>query len=80
MTIEERYDRLERMARLLYEAETRSLRVSRSQTKKLRANLEGQKNYESVLVEKARTGNSNTSSALVRAQKALEQARGNLKH
>lgn len=80
MTIEQRYDRLERMARLLYEAATRSARQSRRQTKKLKAYLEAQKAYEAIaLAEKARTGNSNTSSALVKARRALDQARENLK-
>ena len=81
MTPEQRYDRLERMARLLYEAATNSVRQSRSETKKLKAYVEAQKNYESIaLADKARPGDSDTSSGLVNARRALEQARENLKH
>lgn len=80
MTIEQRYDRLERLARLLYEAATRSARQSRSQTKKLRAYVEAQKNYESIVVnERERTGSSDAISALGKARRALEAARENLK-
>ena len=80
MTIEQRYDRLELLARLLYEAATRSARQSRSQRKKLGAYVEAQKNYESIVVnERERTGSSDAISALGKARRALEAARENLK-
>jgi hypothetical protein len=81
MTPEQRYDRWERIARLLYEAAMRSTRESRKQTKKLGVYMNAQRDYEAAAFAlEERPGDSDTNKNLLRARKMLDRAREELKH
>jgi hypothetical protein len=81
LTPEQRYDRWERIARLLYEAAMRSTRESRKQTKKLGLYLDAQRDYEAAaLALQERPEDSDTNKNLLRARRMLDRAREELRH
>jgi hypothetical protein len=81
MTPEQRYDRLERIARLLYEAARRSNLESRQQTKKLKLYVEAQNQCEAAkrAVEEL-PEDQGRNERLTKARQLLEQASKDLKH
>ena len=81
MTPEQRYDRWERIAHLLYEAAMRSTRESRRQTNKLKLYVDARRRYEAA--ERALEElpeDSDRREALLNARQFLEQARRDLTH
>ncbi len=80
MTPEQRYDRLERIARLMYEGALRSSRESRKHTAQLRSYVEAQREYEvAKLAVAAKPDDSETNETLCRAEEILKRAREELK-
>jgi len=79
-TLEQRYDRWERLARRCYEAAVRESRESRQQTKKLKLYLDAQTEWYDALhaVEDA-PANSELKERLLRARQVLDQARDEVK-
>lgn len=81
MTPEQRYDRWERIARLLYEAAMRSTRESRRRTKKLKLYVDARRRCEAAerAIEEL-PEDSDGKAALLSARQFLEQARKDLTH
>ncbi len=81
MTPEQRYDRWERIAHLLYEAAMRSTRESRQRTKKLKLYGDARRQCEAAerAVEEL-PEDSDRKAALLCARQFLEQARKDLTH
>ena len=80
MTLEQEYDRLERMARLLYEGAVRSSRESRKQTAHLRRYVDAGREYQAAKEAIAATPDDpGANEALHRASEALRKAREQLK-
>ena len=80
MTPEQRLDRLERIARLLYEAVVRDSRETRKQTAKLRAYWAALSEHDAAKLAAAeRPEDRETSETLRRATQSLDQAREELK-
>jgi len=76
MTPEQRYDRLERVARLMCEAALRSSRECRKQTAQLGCYVEARKEYEVArLAVAAKSDDSVSSETLHRAREILNEAR-----
>lgn len=81
MTPEQRYDRLERIALLMCEAASRSLRESRKQTAKLKIYVAALQEHDAAeLAAGQRSEDSETSEGLRRATERLAQAREELRH
>ena len=80
MTPEQRYDRLERMARLMYEDALRASRESRKQTALLGSYVDAQREYElAKLAIAAKPEDSETNETLRKAREVLDQARAELR-
>jgi len=75
------YDRLERMARLLYEAAVRDSRKSRQQTRKLKLYVEARNQCDAAEEAAAELPEDPArKERLLRARQLLEQSRSDLKH
>jgi len=80
MTPEQRYDRLERIARLMCEATLRANRESRKQNAKLKFLIDAHQEYDAAMLAVAeKPEDSRRSEALRRARETLDQARADLK-
>ena len=80
MTLEQKYDRLERIARLLYEGSLRASRESRKQTVDLGHYVEARKEYEvATQAVAASPADLQAIETLQRAAEALEKAREKLR-
>jgi hypothetical protein len=81
MTPEQRYDRLERIARLMYEDALRASRESRKQTDLLSSYVDAQREYElAKLAIAVKPEDSETTETLRKAREVLDRAREELKH
>jgi hypothetical protein len=75
MTLEQKYDRWERIAKLLYEDSIRARRESRKQTAKLRSYAAAAQEYElASLAVDANPEDSEMKEALNKAREVLRQA------
>lgn len=80
MTPEQKYDRWERIARMLYEAAKRSTLESRKQTKRLASYLNAQRDYEAAATTASeRPGDLVSNRNLLKAKRVLDQAREELR-
>ena len=80
MTPEQRYDRWERIAKLLYEAATRSSRESRKHNAKLKFLLEANRQHDAAMLTAAANPESAEMRETVdRTGRILKQAREDLK-
>ncbi len=80
MTLEQKYDRWERIARLVYEDATRAARASRKRTKELKFYLEALRNYDAAkMASEERPEDSDTRESLVEARQILNRARDSLR-
>ena len=81
MTPEQRYDRLERIARLICEASSRSLRESRRETAKLKVYVAALKEHDAAeLAARETPEDAERTEGLRRATERLALAREELKH
>jgi len=86
MTLEQKYDQWERIARLVYEDAIRATQASRKQTKKLKFYLDALTKYEAAKYEAAkmaseeRPEDSDTKEGLLKAGLILNRAREELRH
>ncbi len=80
MTHEQRYDRLERIARLMCQASSRSLRESRKQTAKLKAYVVALEEHDAAtVVALERPQDTQATEGLRMATESLNQAREELR-
>jgi len=80
MTPEQRYDRLERIARLMCEATLRANRESRKQTDKLKFLIYAHREHDAAMLAVAeKPEDSERSATLRRAREMLNQAREELR-
>ena len=77
---EQRLDRLERIARLLYEEATCASRASRKQTKKLKSYVDALREHEAAKIASERPEDLETKESLLKAILILNRARQELKH
>lgn len=76
MTLEEKYDRWERIARLVYEDATRTSRASRKQAKELKAYVDALREYDAAkMASEEAPEDSDTKERLVVARQVLDRAR-----
>lgn len=81
MTLEQKYDQWERIARLLYEDATRTSRASRKQAKVLKSYVDALTKYEAAkIASEERPEDSGTDESLLKAREFLNRARQELKH
>jgi len=81
MTLEEAYDRWERIARLVCENAKRSAKRSREQTKQLKAYVDAVREYNVATVAmEERPEDPNAKETLVEAREALNRARETLRN
>jgi Na+/phosphate symporter len=81
MTLEEAYDRWERIARLVCENAKRSAKRSREQTKQLKAYVDAVREYNVATVAmEERPEDVNAKETLVEAREALNRARETLRN
>ncbi len=81
MTLEEKYERWERFARLLSEGSFRDSRESRKQTVLLGAYVGALREYDAAkLAVDANPQDLESTDRLTRARESLDRARGELKH
>ncbi|MGI9166498.1 MAG: hypothetical protein ACR2G5_08945 [Pyrinomonadaceae bacterium] len=85
MTLEQKYDQWERIARPVYEDAIRATQASRKQTKKLKFYLDALTKYEAAKYEAAkwseeRPEDSETKEGLLKAGLILNRAREELRH
>lgn len=80
ITLEQRYDRWERIARRCCEAAVRESRESRQQTKKLRLYVDAEREWYAALhALEELPANSERKEGLLRATQILDQAREELR-
>jgi hypothetical protein len=80
ITLEQRYDRWERIACRCYEASVREIRESRQQTKKLKLSVDAQTEWYAALHSlEELPANSERKERLLRARQVLDQARQEVK-
>lgn len=81
MTPEQKYDRWERIARLVYEEATRAARSSRKQMKELKFYIDALREYDAAkLASEERPEDSDTKESLLKASQILNRAREALRH
>jgi len=81
MTLEQKYDRWERIARLVYEDAIRTSRASRKQTKKLKFYVDAVREYEAAkMASEERPEDSDTKEGLLKAGLVLDRTRQELRH
>lgn len=81
MTLEQKYDQRERIARLVYEEAIRASRASRKQMKELKFYMDAQRKYEAAkMASEERPEDSDTKEGLLKARLILNRARQELKH
>ncbi len=76
MTPEQKYDRWERIARLMFDESTRALRASRKRTKELKFYLDALRKYDAAkMAREERPEDSDTKEILDEARQILNRAR-----
>jgi hypothetical protein len=76
MTLEQKYDRWERIARLIYDEATRSARASRKRTKELKSYVDALRQYDAAKTASEELPEDlDTKESLVEAKQILDRAR-----
>lgn len=76
MTLEQKYDRWERIARLVNDRAMRDARVSRKRTKELKSYVDALREYDAAkTASEERPEGSDTKESLVEAKQILDRAR-----